>query len=223
MNEYKITYTGESEGYRLIIDRTESAAKKYFREISKELGSVTIQSVELVSDNAMATKRNEWETLEIIRQLVADLGPESYLATAFEGVFEDAAGNIENDFAFSMKARFEDAEEKLRQMGSNYNALKRDMGLIQGQLTAAQKQIAALTRRQLPEKLRLDLLEMTTAEAQVSRDRMATAADKMAVGADNPACVLFKDSVALYRTEKARAEAMEQRVAALDAMKSEEE
>lgn len=76
MKEYKITYSGESEGYRLITDITEAAAKKYFREVAKEtdMGRVVIESVELVSDKAMATKRNERDTLEAIRQMVADLG-----------------------------------------------------------------------------------------------------------------------------------------------------
>ena len=37
MNEYKITYSGESEGYRLVVDHTEAAAKKFFREQAKEL------------------------------------------------------------------------------------------------------------------------------------------------------------------------------------------
>ena len=55
-----------------------------------------------------------------------------------------------------------------------------------------------------------------------SRARMAEAAEKMAVGADNPGCVLFKDAVTLYRAEKARAEAMEQRAAELDALEGEE-
>lgn len=117
MNEYKITYAGESEGYRIITDRTEAAAKKFFREEAKslDLGRITIESVELLNTNALASKRNERETLEIIRQLVADLGEQSYLATAFEGCFEDAESNIENDFGDSWKRRCEIAEEKLRQ------------------------------------------------------------------------------------------------------------
>lgn len=116
MNKYKITYTGESEGYRLVVDRTEAAAKKYFREQAKELdlGRIAIESVELVSDVAMATKRNERETLETIRQLVADLGEQSYLATAFQGCFEIASQNIEFDFADSLQGRLELAEKKLR-------------------------------------------------------------------------------------------------------------
>lgn len=117
-----------------------------------------------------------------------------------------------------MKGRVESAEEKLREMGSDYNTLKRDAALLQEQLTAAQEQIEALKKRQLPEELRRDLWMMTTTEAEASRARMAEAADKMAVGADNPGCVLFKESVARYRAEKARAEAMEQRAAELDAL-----
>ena len=127
MNEYKITYSGESEGYRIITDRTEAAAKKFFREQAKEmdLGRISIDSVELVSDHAMATKRNERETLEIIRQLVADLGEQSYLATAFEGCFEDAEQNIEYDAALSNKSRLESAEAKLK-IAIEENARLRD-------------------------------------------------------------------------------------------------
>ena len=40
------------------------------------------------------------------------LGPDSYLATAFAGCFEDAEENIKNDFACSMKQRLESAEAK---------------------------------------------------------------------------------------------------------------
>lgn len=217
MNIYKMTYVvGEGETEQAYItERTEAAARKAFKRMT---GGREIVDVELHETDAQATKEQERETLEKIKEMVAELGPRSYLATAFEGTFEDAETNIENDFAFSMKARVESAEEKLRRMGSDYNAVKTEAAHLREQLAAAQEQIAALTKQQLPEQLRLDLLEMTTAEAQASRARMAEAADKMAVGADNPGCVLFKDAVALYRVEKTRAEAMEQRAAELDAL-----
>ena len=218
MNSYKITfhYPESSDETAYITERTESAARKALvRQYGKD---AEVVDVELHDTDANATKEQERETLEKIKAMVAELGPRSYLATAFEGTFEDAETNIENDFAFSMKARVESAEEKLRRMGSDYNAVKTEAAHLREQLAAAQEQIAALTKQQLPEQLRLDLLEMTTAEAQASRARMAEAADKMAVGADNPGCVLFKDAVALYRVEKTRAEAMEQRAAELDAL-----
>ena len=220
MNEYKFTYhyPEGSDEVDHVIERTEKAAR---RVLLKRCGDVEIVSSELVRDDAIATKEQERETLEKIKAMVAELGPQSYLATAFEGTFEDAETNIENDFAFSMKARVESAEDKLREMGSAYNALKRDAARLQEQLKAAQEQIEVLKKRQLFEQLRRDLVEMLTAEAQASRARMAEAADKMAMCAESAACVLFKDSVALYRAEKARAEAMEQRAAELAAMEPE--
>lgn len=128
MNEYKITYSGESEGYRLITDRTEAAAKRTFREDVKEMdmGRITIESVELVRTDALASKRNERETLETIRQLVADLGENSYLATAFEGCFEDAEANIENDFGDSWKRRAESAGEKLAEAEKKIKTMELD-------------------------------------------------------------------------------------------------
>ena len=228
MNSYKVTYllNGE-EHYDHITERTEKAAQKRVKGIYKD---AEITDTELISTDASATKEQERETLEKIRVMIAELGPQSYLATAFEGCFEDAEANIENDFAFSMKSRVETAEEKARELGSQYNAAKMDAAHLKAQLddtlaqlAAAQEQIAALKRQQLPEQLRRDLWVMVTDEAEASRARMAEAADKMAIGADNPGCVLFKDSVARYRAEKARAEAMEQRAAELDALESKSE
>ena len=220
MNSYKITYVaGEGKTEQTYItERTEAAARKFFKKAS---GGREIVDVELYDTEVSATKEQERETLEKIKAMVAELGPMSYLATAFE----DAETNIENDFAFSMKARVDSLEEQLREAGSKYNALKTDAAHLEAErdaarekLAAAQEQIAALKRQQLPDALRRDLVDMLTAEAQASRARMAEAADKMAVCAENPGCVLFKDSVARYRAEKARAEAMEQRAAELDAM-----
>lgn len=70
----------------------------------------------------MTTKEQEIKALNKIKALVAELGEDSYIATAFEGCFEIAEENIENDFACSMKQRVavaqkraEEAEERARQ------------------------------------------------------------------------------------------------------------
>lgn len=60
----------------------------------------------------MTTKEQERKALEQIKKIVEGLGADSYLATAFEGCFEDAADNIEQDAAYSMKSRLEFAERK---------------------------------------------------------------------------------------------------------------
>ena len=224
MNSYKITYiVGEGETEETYItERTEAAARKLFKKAS---GGREITDVELYDTDAPATKDQERETLEKIKAMVAELGPQSYLKTAFEGVFEVAEMNIDEDAAYSFPGRVSLLEEQLKEMGSKYNAARSDAEVLNSQLdhvreqlAAAQEQIATLKRQQFPEELRRDLWVMVTTEAEKSRARMAEAAEKMAVGADNPGCVLFKDAVTLYRAEKARAEAMEQRADELDAL-----
>lgn len=218
MNSYKITfrYPESSDETAYITERTESAARK---ALVKRYGKdAEVLDVELHDTDVNATKEQERETMEKIKAMVAELGPQSYLKTAFEGVFEVAEMNIDEDAAYSFPGRVSLLEEQLKEMGSKYNAARSDVEVLRSQLDHAQGQIDTLKRQQFPEELRRDLWVMVTTEAEASRARMAEAAEKMAVGADNPACVLFKDSVALYRAEKARAEAMEQRAAKLDAL-----
>ena len=208
MNEYKITYTGEGEGYQLVTERTEAAAKKFFLSMNKGI-KLDITSIELYRENAIATKQQERDTLAAIMKMVEELGPQSYLATAFDGCFEDAESNIENDFGDSMQRRWENSMEELSAAKEEINRLKAEVAAaqkkeetLQGQFDFASQHIKKLERQQLPEELRHDLWMMVTSEAEASRARMAEAADKMAAGADNPGCVLFKESVARYRAEK---------------------
>ena len=79
-------------------------------------GTATIISIELASTNAPATKQQERDTLEKIRKMVEQLGPDSYLATAFEGCFDLAAENIDNDWACSMADRARRAEKRAAEL-----------------------------------------------------------------------------------------------------------
>ena len=234
MNEYKITYAtpGTDMSYTLITERTEAAAQKTFKARYKENGTPApdIFDIELIREDAPATKQQERNALAAIKKMVEELGPQSYLATAFEGCFEDAEQNIEDDAAYSMKARLEIQAQRAIERGHEVDRLKADLTAAQSKIETLQSQfdfasqyIKKLERQQLSEELRRDLWVMVTDEAEVSRARMAEAADKMAAGADNPGCVLFKESVARYRAEMARAEAMEQRAAELDALEPKNE
>lgn len=61
----------------------------------------------------MTTKAQERKALEQIRKIVEGLGEDSYIGMAFEGCFEIAEENIENDFGCSMKQKWESAEKKV--------------------------------------------------------------------------------------------------------------
>ena len=65
---------------------------------------------------AIATKEQERKALDKIRAIVEGLGPDSYVGTAFEGCFEIAAQNIENDFGCSLKNNLESAEKRVKEL-----------------------------------------------------------------------------------------------------------
>ena len=60
----------------------------------------------------MATKAEERKALAQIRKIVEGLGENSYIGMAFEGCFDDAEENIENDWGCSQKQRADSAEKK---------------------------------------------------------------------------------------------------------------
>ena len=117
-----------------------------------------------------------------------------------------------------MKSRYELAEEQRQKAEAEADDLREEVGRAMKDIEALKAELAENRKRILPEELRRDLWMMTTDEAEKARVQMATAADKMAMSADHPACVLFQESVTLYRAEKERAEAMERRAEALDAI-----
>lgn len=78
----------------------------------------------------MTTKEMERKALEQIRKIVEELGEDSYIATAFEGCFEDAEYNIRDDAAYSMKARWDSAkaaEDELRAKVAEQTAMIKNL------------------------------------------------------------------------------------------------
>ena len=81
----------------------------------------------------MTTKAQELKTLEQIRKLVEGLGDNSYVGMAFEGCFEVAKENIQNDWGCSLKQRAESAEKKIgsyEELAKNHRQLKADFETI---------------------------------------------------------------------------------------------
>ena len=200
MNEYRITFTSETgESSNLnITERTEAAARKSFNTIHKGMG-FTIQSMELIRADAIATKQQERDTLAAIRRMVEELGPQSYLATAFAGCFEDAESNIENDFADSMKARYLHADAEL-------NAAKGTIEELEEKLRQeiAERQRARDEAQEVIKKLEAKVLSNDDLEdiRQLLSDRAAEAdetakkyAAEIVERADDPAGREFQEAV----------------------------
>lgn len=75
----------------------------------------------------MVTKEQERKALEQIKKIVDSLGADSYIATAFDGCFEDARENIENDFALCMKDRYETERKRAKDLQKEVDRLKADL------------------------------------------------------------------------------------------------
>lgn len=108
----------------------------------------------------MTTKEQERKALARIRKIVAELGEDSYLATAFDGAWELAEENIENDFGNSTrwyidkynnsgedvrKAR-EEAEEDSRKLRVELEEMKADLEHWQGKFTKKSEEYVTLLR-----------------------------------------------------------------------------
>jgi hypothetical protein len=219
MNSYKVTYilNGE-EHYDHITERTEKAAQKRVKGIYKD---AEITDTELTSTDVNATKEQERETLEKIKAMVAELGPQSYLKTAFEGVYEVAEMNIDEDAAYSFPGRVNILEEQLREMGSKYNVARSDVEVLRSQLDHAQEQADALKKQQLPVWLHSAVYGLASEELATSKARMEQAAETMAYYAEAPQDIAFAEAVKGYRAAKERREVCEQIVKGLEALTEE--
>lgn len=99
----------------------------------------------------MTTKNDERNALAEIRRIVDSLGPDSYIGTAFEGCWEIASDNIENDFACSMKEQWESAREDAAHyhhacvdLTARVDELNRALDGAEGENAALQREIGSV-------------------------------------------------------------------------------
>lgn len=148
---------------------------------------------------AMATKDQERKALDRIRKIVQELGEGSYIGMAFEGCFEVAEENIENDFACSMKQRAEKAESELEKATESIKALETGLELAKA------------------ETERLKTKTLTKAEAEkiqgylINAERTAkvtaqNSAEKIVEFAENPDSNDFRQAVQDNRISRKKAE-----------------
>lgn len=117
----------------------------------------------------MTTKEQERKALAQIKKIVEGLGDGSYIGMAFEGCFEDAETNIENDWGCSMKQRAESAERKLEEA---INARKSEAMMADTQ----RKQVASLKAQvnKLTEKNGYQLATIKAMEQEAKQEQEKT-------------------------------------------------
>ena len=224
MNVYRITYyigtdTPENTKTMEIIERTEERAHNLFQ--SHCAGTIT--GTELIRTDVSATKEQELEALAWIREVVTELGPQSYVAKAFDGCFEDAEENIANDFACSWKDRAESAEEKLADAIVAQKEAETEATRLSDRVTELEEALMAATAKTVPTALLKHAYLIIDNRLTEARGRMAELADQMMVYAQTPTSAAFQETVEEYSRLKARRIGCEEALTGLQEFLSESE
>lgn len=156
----------------------------------------------------MTTKEQERKALQQIRKIVEGLGENSYIATAFEGCFEIAKDNIENDFACSMKQRAEAAEKKVatleldnRDLRIAIKKAKEDASKAQTELEA---KIVKLETSALSQDDLYDIEQMMTNAIYECDATMKQEAETIVMMAEHPTDISFQNAVRVHRAAQKR-------------------
>lgn len=214
MNTYKITFTNTDTGKKgedRFTDSDEKEAKKSFRTCHRQL-NYTIDSIELIDTGVMASKQQERDALAAIKKMVEDLGPQSYLATAFAGCFEIAEQNIEYDFGDSMQGRCEFAQDKLvaaqeeaakwlREAEERKQIAEAKNAELQAEVERLKIENDALTTRIPTEDDLSDCISIVKDRASEHESRMSEAAVKIIEFAGKPESSEFQQAVKEHRSE----------------------
>lgn len=156
----------------------------------------------------MTTKAQERKALEQIKKIVESLGADSYIATAFEGCFEIAESNIENDWACSMKQRAESAEKLVSKLeAENINlrhAVKKAKEEASKKQTELEEKLADLESRTLTADDLVDCRQLVDNEAYDAERDMKAAALDIVTFAEDPAGTNFQDAVRTHRAAASR-------------------
>lgn len=102
----------------------------------------------------MTTKEQERKALEKMKKIVAELGPQSYIGTAFEGAWELAEQNIDWDAAYSVTNSIEcanrgeaKAKGEAQEAREQLKAALTDANLAKGRQAEAERKAEELRER----------------------------------------------------------------------------
>lgn len=131
----------------------------------------------------MTTKDQERKAVEKIRKIVEELGENSYVGFAMEGVLELAEDNIREDAAYSMKKSAEIAWEKATKEEKENKDLKKTVEKREATISELNTELcnarAEAKANEIPEELVQELYCMAYDKEAELIGKMERAADQM--------------------------------------------
>lgn len=149
-----------------------------------------------------ATKEQERKALEKIKKIVSDLGPDSYLSTAFKGCFEDAEYNIENDFACSPYDRWISEKRRADSLEEQVKTLKLDYETFYELAEKKKAELISLQKCIIPQDDIVSIVRLIGDKKHELDSEVKNAAERIVVAAGDPESVAFKNAVLDHRAAK---------------------
>lgn len=150
----------------------------------------------------MVSKEQERKALEQIKKIVEGLGNDSYIAVAFEGCFEIAEENIENDFGCSMAQSLRDAECKIHKKEEELTQIRKDLEVSRWRAESYKEAWKEAEQKKLDTiDLNVCLKPIESRVIEVQK-KMNESAYKIADNVDNPTCDDFVLAAKTYRESK---------------------
>lgn len=123
----------------------------------------------------MITKEQERKALAKIKKILEEVGEDSYIGIAMEGVLDDAEENIENDFALSMKGRWQTTTKLISMRDDEIKAKDMEIERLKKELAETEEDCKALNER--IDSLRKDKFEAREQALNERKDVVIQTAD----------------------------------------------
>lgn len=154
----------------------------------------------------ISTKDQERKALARIRKIVESLGPDSYIATAFIGCFDDAEENIENDFALSMNDRWQHAKQQLEEVNQTLTEAEAKAERLKAEVKHLKKENDELALRLPTVDDITDCIALAIDKVSEYEQQISAAATRIVELASEPASPEFRQAVTDHRNTKSALE-----------------
>lgn len=152
----------------------------------------------------IATKEQERKALEKIQSIVDGLGENSYIGSAFQGCFEVARDNIENDFGCSMLNRATIAEDTIREMQAEIAGLNAERERQDAEVNKLRKRLDDITNAIPTSEDINDMQALMLGLENEESEKARKAGEAIIQAADKPGSQEFQDAVRENRQAAAR-------------------
>lgn len=180
----------------------------------------------------MTTKAQERTALEKIKKIVNDLGEDSYVAMAFEGCFEIAEENIDNDWGCSLMQQVEGNANRADAFLRRAEAAEREVEYLRNQIKtmeadhiakmqAACDQSERFAKKVIGKELYISLYNHLTDIVDQANARIMSTSEELAAWADAPKDIAVASLLKSIKAEKNRRDDAQQMLSSLEALEPE--